>query len=106
MSINLPVNVRGAKLPAVYEQAKQALAECTRIDECKSWADKAQALASYAKQAKDDSLRKCADRIQARAIRRAGELLKQIEPSKGGRPAETCTAADTSSRSQAGMIEP
>ena len=25
-----------------------------------------------------------ADRIQARAIRRCGELLKQIEPDKGG----------------------
>ena len=35
-------------------------------------------------QAKDESLRKMADRIQARAIRRCGELLKQIEPSKGG----------------------
>ncbi|MCB1719139.1 MAG: hypothetical protein KDK05_28730, partial [Candidatus Competibacteraceae bacterium] len=28
------------------------------------------------------SLRKMADRIQARAIRRCGELLKQIEPGK------------------------
>lgn len=31
---------------------------------------------SYAKQSKDDSLRKMADRIQARAIRRCGEMLK------------------------------
>ena len=34
-------------------------------------------------QAKDESLRKMADRIQARAIRRCGELLKQIEPARG-----------------------
>ena len=30
-----------ARLPANYEQAKQALAECVSIDECKTWADKA-----------------------------------------------------------------
>jgi hypothetical protein len=33
--------------------------------------------------ADDDSLRKLADRIQARAVRRMGELLKQVKPSKG-----------------------
>lgn len=44
---------------------------------------RAEALASYAKQAKDDALRKMADRIQARAIRRCGELLKQVEPKQG-----------------------
>lgn len=36
-----------------------------------------------------------ATRIRDRAIRRAGELLKQIEPAKGGRPSETGIAADT-----------
>lgn len=41
------------------------------------------ALASYAKQADDDTLRKQADRIQARAVRRCGELLKQFD-GKGG----------------------
>jgi hypothetical protein len=59
--------------------AKKALAECEKIDECKDWADKAAALASYAKQSKDESLFKMATRIQARAIRRCGELLKEIE---------------------------
>ncbi len=43
-------------------------------------------MASYAKQANDDTMRKMADRIQVRAIRRCGELLEQIEASKGGRP--------------------
>jgi hypothetical protein len=65
-------------LPATYEAARTAIAECERIDECKSWSDKAAALASYARQAKDDSLRVMAVRIQARAERRCGELLKQI----------------------------
>lgn len=85
-----------AKLPRAYEDAVNALAECSRIDECQQWADKAEALASYAKQADDDSLRKYADRIQARAIRRCGELLKQVEPAQGARTdIEPCTGADT-----------
>lgn len=77
-------SVADAKLPQTYERAKTAISECSRIDECKDWADKAQALASYARQAKDDSMRKMADRIQARAIARAGELLKQVKPGKTG----------------------
>ena len=36
-----------------------------------------------------------ATRIRDRAIRRCGELLKQIEPSKGGRPPETSVGAHT-----------
>lgn len=81
---NLPSTTR-AKLPATYEGAKLALAECTRIDECKDWADKAEALASYAKQAQDHELRKMADRIQARAIRRCGVLLRKIDAASGTR---------------------
>lgn len=81
--------INEAQLPATYEAAKTALSECTKLDECQSWADKAKALASYARQAKDDSMRKMAERIQARAIGRAGEILAQIEPDKGGRPPET-----------------
>ena len=49
-----------------------------------AWADKAAALASYAKQSEDTTLEKAALRIRARAIRRAGELLKAIMPAKGG----------------------
>lgn len=73
-----------AALPAAYEAARTALAECSRIDECKTWADKAAALASYAKQADDKSLENHATRIRARAISRCGELLQQIEAAKGG----------------------
>jgi hypothetical protein len=77
------INASSASLPATYETAKTALANCAQIDECQSWADKAAALASYAKQANDDELMKMATRIRDRAIRRAGELLKQIEPATG-----------------------
>lgn len=79
---NLPA-VANARLPQTYEAAKHALATCSEIDECKDWADKAEALASYAKQADDTSLRKTADRIQARAIRRCGELLTEIKQARG-----------------------
>lgn len=81
----LPAHVSAAKasLPASYEAAKAALANCVSIDECKDWADKAQALASYAKQANDDEMMRQSTRIRDRAIRRCGELLKQIEPATG-----------------------
>jgi hypothetical protein len=82
---HLPV-IADARLPATYEGAKVALSECSRIDECWSWADKAAALASYARQANDDSLLTLAQRIQGRAVRRAGELLKQIPDTNRGRP--------------------
>jgi hypothetical protein len=76
----LPAHIRvsDARLPATYEQAKAALAQCSRIDECQEWANKAEALASYARQAEDETLFRLAKRIQGRAVRRAGELLKEI----------------------------
>jgi hypothetical protein len=77
------------RLPAIYQSAKATLAECVAIDECQEWANKAEALASYAKQAQDDELRRMADRIQARAVLRCGELLQQIPPDPGGRPSKT-----------------
>ena len=74
-----------ARLPQTYEAAREALAQCQNIDECKDWADKAAALASYAKQAEDETLMRMAARIKARATRRAGELLAQIQPGQGAR---------------------
>lgn len=76
---NLPA-IRNARLPQTYDAAKRALAECSRIDECQDWADKAEALASYARQARDNEMRRMADQIQARAVRRSGELLREIKP--------------------------
>lgn len=85
MNAVAPIPAANARLPQAYEAAKTALANCASIDECKDWADKAEALASYAKQADDDTLRRHADRIQARAIRRCGELLKQFDGRGGDR---------------------
>jgi hypothetical protein len=72
-------DVARATLPATYQHAKDALIACHRIDECKDWADKAAALASYAKQSDDATLYNLAVKIQARAVRRCGELLEQFQ---------------------------
>jgi hypothetical protein len=48
----------------------------------------------------DDTLRTMADRIQARAIKRCGELLRAIKEHQGGRP-KLGAAAPQVSRSQA-----
>jgi hypothetical protein len=85
--MNLPaqISVSQATLPQTYQAAQIALQQCSQVDECKDWANKAAALASYARQSEDDQLERMAQRIRARAIRRAGELLKQIEPASGAR---------------------
>ena len=66
-----------------YEHARTALAECDRVDECKDWADKSLALAAYARQSRDTELEKTAIRIRARALRKAGEMLKLVEKGSG-----------------------
>jgi hypothetical protein len=90
--------VERATLPATCVKAKEALARCSQIDECKDWADKAAALASYAKQAGDKTLWRMAVRIQGRAIRRCGELLKQTEAKHTGRPSKNGAGAGPNSR--------
>lgn len=79
------IDTSTARLPSTYQAAKAAIRQCASVDECKEWADKAAALASYAKQSQDDQLEQMARRIRARATRRAGEILKQIEPGQGAR---------------------
>ncbi|WP_233866729.1 hypothetical protein [Paraburkholderia adhaesiva] len=96
---NLPT-VDDARLPTNYQAAVVALEQVSTCDECQSWADKAMAMASYARQAKDDVLQKMAMRIQARAIRRCGELLDTVPRNPGGSPAHKATQVDASPSSQ------
>lgn len=70
-------------LPVTYIEAKASLAKCQRVDECKRWADRALALKSYGKQAKDTALANMAQRIRDRAVRRGGDLLKLIKAKRG-----------------------
>ena len=95
------IQVANAKLPATYSRAKAALAKCEKIDECKEWRNKAAAIASYAKQANDESMYRMASKIRARAIRRMGELLREVEPDKGGRPKTRNTGDPRSGRKSA-----
>lgn len=97
-----PSAIKSARLPETYQIAKVAIRECAEVDECQSWADKAEALASYARQMGDDELRKMADRIQARAIARAGAILKEIEKARNQHDAaERARVGAVPSRKQA-----
>lgn len=86
---NLPAlakrEIPRAVMPLNYQQAALAIAECSRIDEVKDFEDRYVAMAVYARQIKDDSMRDAAVRIQLRARTRLGELLATI-PSRVTRP--------------------
>lgn len=77
--------IKTAKLPQTYENALVALKQCDKVDEAKEWSNRAEAVASYARQAQDKELEILALKIRARAIRRCGELLGQIEKAQGAR---------------------
>lgn len=74
MSTNLPAPAPQG-LPMSYVAACRAIAECARVDECKGWADKAAAVAAYAKMVRNERLEVDAKRIRLRATRRIGEII-------------------------------
>lgn len=75
-----------------YEAARQALKEAHSFDEVKAIRDKTQALAMYARQARDTEMARWVSDIKIRAERKCGEMLKATAQSgerettgKGGR---------------------
>jgi hypothetical protein len=97
-----------------YEQARYALAEAHRVDEVKDIRDKAEAMAAYARQAKDSELIQYATEIKVRAERRCGELLAQTEKNTGARAkggtsagpvVERCDRRETPTLSDMGLTK-
>lgn len=61
-----------------YERMIEAIADCHSVDECKETANRAEALAAYARQVRDDGSLKQYLEIKIRAWRRIGELLCEV----------------------------
>ena len=79
---SLPAEI--PRLPMSYKAAKRALIECEHVDECRDWANRAEALATYAHLARDEALELIARRVRLRAVARAGELLLMIPNNNRG----------------------
>ena len=83
--------IKDAQLPCLYEAAALALSQCSKIDECKDWSDRAKAMASYAKQADNEEMENLAKKIRLRAYQRVGQLLREIEKAQNQHDAKART---------------
>jgi DNA modification methylase len=68
-----------------YDAARQALAEARNFDEVKNIKDQAIALEAYARQTHNVEMEIWIAEIKLRAIRRMGEITKNLDISKGGK---------------------
>ena len=66
-----------------YDAARQALAECVRVDDAKDIRDRAAALAAYARQRDDTELQVWVSEIHLRACTRIGQLSRELERTQG-----------------------
>lgn len=71
-------NFSTARIPLIYKDAVKALAQCSSIDEAKFYADKADALAAWARIYIDDAAMIEAQRLKLHAYRRMALLADEI----------------------------
>lgn len=83
-----------------YEAARQALAECVRVDEAKGIMDKAAALAAYARQRDDKELEAWVAEIKCRAVVRIGALSRELDSAQGQRTDKLLPASGKKSKAQ------
>lgn len=78
-----------------YDDMCRAITECHRVDEAKTFRDKAEALRAYAKQANNRDAEVQFAEIKVRAEIKCGELLREMaargERSTGGKPSHDAT---------------
>lgn len=67
-----------------YDAAFKELMAAESVDEVKEIRDKAIALEAYAKQAMNTDMERAAVNIRIRAERKAGQMLKDLNPGRGG----------------------
>jgi hypothetical protein len=76
----------------LYDEMCRAIAAAHSVDEVKDIRDKALAIEIYSRQARNIENVKRAIEIRIRPERRSGELLKEIERAKRGRPEKMSSA--------------
>jgi hypothetical protein len=88
-----------------YNEMCRAIQAAYRIDEVKKIHDQAVALELYSRQARNHDLEKQCAEIRIRAGRRVGQLLKEREMAKGGRPAKNRSRETTGLESPAPLSD-
>lgn len=73
------------EMPVLYAQACKALEACATMDEGKYYADKADALAAWAKIYGSDEDSRAAARLKLKAYARMGALAEELRPSRVSR---------------------
>ena len=85
---------RRISLPIQYDQALAALVACTRLDEARTWDNKADALAAWAKIYGSDRASELAKQLKLHAYRRMGELAEDLAPKAPNRPGPRALLVD------------